>query len=81
MTHQTDIAAFIAEHPPRPGFSADQMAATWDHLSSIADGQDHSARRQLAAAVRWVQKYHGAETADAFVTYLSAASSGPDQSV
>lgn len=88
-----DLAAFVAAHPPRPGFSADQMIATWEDLSSLADLEaiatdtddregrhnlkDAAAfRRQLAAAVRWVQTHHGSEVADAFVTYLGNASSG-----
>ncbi|MEW2066671.1 hypothetical protein [Streptomyces sp. NPDC007346] len=32
-----DIAAFVAAHPPHPGFSADQIADVWDELSSVAD--------------------------------------------
>ncbi|MFF8437505.1 MULTISPECIES: hypothetical protein [Streptomyces] len=31
-------------------------------------------RRQVAAAVRWVQAHHGDEVANAFVTYLGNAS-------
>ncbi|MYR28614.1 MULTISPECIES: hypothetical protein [unclassified Streptomyces] len=31
-------------------------------------------RRQLAAAVRWVQAHHGDAVADSFVTYLGNAS-------
>ncbi|MEU5426819.1 hypothetical protein AB0H73_14615 [Streptomyces olivoreticuli] len=34
-----DIAAFVAAHPTRPGFSADQMITIWEHLSSLADAQ------------------------------------------
>ncbi|MEU3978432.1 hypothetical protein [Streptomyces bacillaris] len=85
------IAAFLAAHPPRPGFSADHMVAIWDDLSSMADVEaiatepddrqtrtsleDAAAyRRQLAAAVRWVQAHHGDDVANSFVTYLSNAS-------
>ncbi|MGA5134399.1 hypothetical protein ACPCTO_31860 [Streptomyces olivoreticuli] len=86
-----DIAAFVAAHPPYPGFPADQMIATWEDLSSLADVEAIATdsqgkrstlkeaaafRRQLASAVRWVKKHHGPEVADAFVTYLGTASSG-----
>lgn len=56
-----DIAAFVAAHPPRPGFSADRMIAIWEHLSSLADvaaiatdRDDHKERGALedAAAFR-----------------------------
>ncbi|WP_282795087.1 hypothetical protein [Streptomyces sp. CC224B] len=87
-----DITAFIAAHPPRSGFSAAQMINVWEHLASLADveaiatedpvlrdaTQDKAAsRRQLVAAVRWVQAqaHHGDEPADAFVTYLGDTSS------
>ncbi|WP_030574478.1 hypothetical protein [Streptomyces aureocirculatus] len=87
-----DIAAFVAAHPPHPGFSADQMIATWDSLASLTEVaaiatevnearstlQDETAcRRQLSAAVRWVKEHHGDQVADAFVTYLGATSSKP----
>lgn len=31
------IAAFVAAHPPRPGFTADRMIDAWDDLASIAE--------------------------------------------
>lgn len=88
-----DIAAFVAAHPPRPGFTADRMLDVSTHPGSLAeveaiatDAEDRgeravlqdmaSSHRQLAAAVRWVQTYHGTEVADAFVTYLGNAASG-----
>lgn len=93
MAAADDIAAFVAAHPPRAGFSADQMISAWEHLSSLGDFEailtdDHEARsavedaaasrRQLAAAVRWVATHHGPAVADAFVTYLGNAASGRD---
>ncbi|MEU0991245.1 hypothetical protein [Streptomyces sp. NPDC005953] len=79
-----DLAQFVAAHPARPGLGATVMIATWEQLSSLpaADvaGQEATFRRQLAAAVRWVQDHHGTEVADAFVTYLGTASSSPTTS-
>lgn len=92
-TPDDDITAFVAAHPPRPGFTADRMIDVWEHLGSImeveaiaTDTDDRETRgalkdavafrRQLAAAVRWVNKHHGPEVADAFVTYLGDAASG-----
>jgi hypothetical protein len=37
VTDPDDIAAFVAAHPPRPGFTADRMIDVWDHLGSIAE--------------------------------------------
>ncbi|MFS4107487.1 hypothetical protein [Streptomyces sp. PD-S100-1] len=85
-----DLAAFVAEHPPRPGQSAAQMISTWEHNIAALDKmaanaedtasrnqhQDEAAlRAQLIAAVRWVQAHHGDDVADAFVTHLGDASS------
>jgi hypothetical protein len=87
-----DIAAFIAAHPPLPGMTAATMINTWEDLASLTDIQiiatdapdtrehlkgHNAARRQVTAAVRWVQEHHGTEAADSFVAYLSNASSRP----
>ncbi|MEU0991921.1 hypothetical protein [Streptomyces sp. NPDC005953] len=78
MNMNMDIDAFVRAHPARVGLGATVMISTWEQLSSLpaaaVAGQEAVHRRQLAAAVRWVQEVHGGEVADAFVTYLGTAS-------
>ncbi|SFD14580.1 hypothetical protein [Streptomyces aidingensis] len=85
-----DIAAFVAAHPVRPGFTAAQMIDVWEHVAGIharaaasaasnEETEQHmdaaATRWQVIAATRWVQRHHGTAAADAFVTYLGDTSS------